>query len=49
VLKPVGELVLLMVLVSNIRAAGEVDPTKIDAIFADLKSNTAPGCGGACN
>jgi CubicO group peptidase (beta-lactamase class C family) len=42
-LKLVGGLVLLMVFVSNIGAAGEVDPAKIDAIFADLKSNTAPG------
>ena len=42
-MKLVGELVLLMVLVSNFGAAGEVDPTKIDAIFADLKSSTAPG------
>jgi len=32
-----------MVLVSKIGTAGEVDPTKIEAIFADLKSNTAPG------
>jgi len=42
-LKLVGGLVLLMVFVSNIEAAGEVDPARIDAIFADLKSNTAPG------
>jgi len=42
-LKLVGGLVLLMVLVSKIGTAGEVDPAKIEAIFADLKSNTAPG------
>ena len=42
-MKLVGGLVLLMMLVSNIGAVGEVDPAKIDAIFADLKSNTAPG------
>src|SRR5882724_5279161 len=32
-----------MVLVSNIGKAGEVDPARIEAIFADLKSETAPG------
>ena len=42
-MKLVGRVVLLMVLVSKIGTAGEVDPTKIEAIFADLKSNTAPG------
>ena len=38
-----GIVVLMMVLSSRIGAAAEVDPTKMDAIFADLKSNTAPG------
>ena len=42
-MKLVGGLVLLMVLVSKIGTAGEVDPAKIEAIFADLKSETAPG------
>ena len=42
-MKLIGRVVLLMVLVSKIGTAGEVDPTKIEAIFADLKSNTAPG------
>ena len=42
-MKLVGGLVLLMVLVSNIGTAGEVDPARIEAIFADLKSETAPG------
>jgi hypothetical protein len=42
-LKLVGGLVLLVVLVSKIGTAGEVDPAKIEAIFADLKSETAPG------
>jgi CubicO group peptidase (beta-lactamase class C family) len=42
-LKLVGGLVLLMVLVSKIGTAGEVDPAKIEAIFAHLKSETAPG------
>ena len=32
-----------MVLSSKIGAAAEVDPAKIDAIFAGLKSNSAPG------
>ena len=35
--------VLMMVLSSKIGAAAEVDPAKIDAIFAGLKSNSAPG------
>src|SRR5256886_11868203 len=32
-----------MVLGSKIGVAAEVDPAKMDAIFADLKSDTAPG------
>ena len=42
-MKPVGGLVLLMVRVSKIGTSGQVDPAKIEAIFADLKSETAPG------
>jgi len=38
-----GIVVLMMVLNSRIDAAVQVDPAKIDAIFTDLKSNTAPG------
>ena len=38
-----GIVVLMMVLNCKIGAAGQVDPAKIDAIFAQLKSNTAPG------
>src|SRR5438270_1383522 len=41
-LKLLGAIVLLMMLGSKIGAAA-VDPAKIDAIFADLKSDTAPG------
>jgi CubicO group peptidase (beta-lactamase class C family) len=36
-------LVLLMALVSKVMAAAHVDSAKIDAIFADLKSDTTPG------
>jgi CubicO group peptidase (beta-lactamase class C family) len=43
-LKLLGSIVvLMMVLSSKIGAAAEVDPAKIDAIFAELKSNSAPG------
>jgi CubicO group peptidase (beta-lactamase class C family) len=38
-----GIVVLMMVLNSKIGADAQVDSTKIDAIFADLQSNTAPG------
>ena len=38
-----GIVVLMMVLNSKIGAAAQVDPAKIDAIFAELKSDTAPG------
>jgi CubicO group peptidase (beta-lactamase class C family) len=41
--KLVRGIMLLMVLSSKIGAAAQVDPAKIDAIFAALKSNTAPG------
>jgi CubicO group peptidase (beta-lactamase class C family) len=41
-LKLLGGIVLLMMLGSKIGAAA-VDPAKMDAIFADLKSDTAPG------
>ncbi|OLB22097.1 MAG: hypothetical protein AUH15_07535 [Acidobacteriales bacterium 13_2_20CM_55_8] len=41
--KLLGGLFLLMVLGSKIGVAAEVDPAKMDAIFADLKSDTAPG------
>jgi CubicO group peptidase (beta-lactamase class C family) len=41
-LKILGGIVLLMMLGSKIGAAA-VDPAKMDAIFTDLKSDTAPG------
>jgi len=41
-LKSLGGIVLLMMLGSKIGAAA-VDPAKMDAIFTDLKSDTAPG------
>ncbi|HMH00110.1 MAG TPA: serine hydrolase domain-containing protein, partial [Terriglobales bacterium] len=42
-MKLLGGIVLLMMLGSKIGAAAQVDPAKIDAIFAELKSDTAPG------
>jgi len=42
-LKLLGGIVLLMMLGSKIGAAAQVDPAKIDAIFAELKSDAAPG------
>jgi CubicO group peptidase (beta-lactamase class C family) len=40
--KLVGGLILLMALFSKIGTAAEVDPTRLDAIFANLKSDTMP-------